>query len=375
MEIRKSSTLYGKIEQELETKIINKDLKGGDKVPTETELMDQFSVSRMTARKALDMLVNKKLIERFPGRGSFVLSTDKPKTINHKNDNALTIGAIFPKLAPSFGTEILSNLSNIADEQNVNFLYTETRNNSFEDESRAIQRMRQYADGLIVWPIPGKVIGTEILKLIVDEYPVVLLDRYIQDVNASYIVTDNQEATKKALKYLVQLGHQHICIVPKQNIADTSIQDRVLYAKSFLNSLPEGSSSVLYTHGINYGNAQEIQSEKKSLKGKVISLLKKDSTITAFFVTEYYPATILYQVLIELGYQVPKDFSIICYDYPTFYNESIVRFTHIQQNEEVIAKDAFNMLNGLIKKRSDSVQKLENASLIIGDTTGKPRSN
>lgn len=161
----------------------------------------------------------------------------------------------------------------------------------------------------------------------------------------------------------------------KQNIADTSIQDRVLYAKSFLNSLPEGSSSVLYTHGINYGNAQEIQSEKKSLKGKVISLLKKDSTITAFFVTEYYPATILYQVLIELGYQVPKDFSIICYDSPTFYNESIVRFTHIQQNEEVIAKDAFNMLNGLIKKRSDSVQKLENASLIIGDTTGKPRSN
>ncbi|AMV67957.1 Hypothetical protein ADU72_2036 [Pediococcus damnosus] len=101
----------------------------------------------MTVRKALDILVNKKLIERFPGKGSFVLSTNKPKIINRKKSEIITIGAIFPKLAPSFGTEILSTLSSITNENNVNFLYAETKDNSFEDESRAIQRMRQYANG------------------------------------------------------------------------------------------------------------------------------------------------------------------------------------------------------------------------------------
>lgn len=351
MEDKTQTTLYGKIEQELELKITNKDLRGGDKLPTESELMAQFGVSRMTVRKALDILVNKKLIERFPGKGSFVLSTNKPKIINRKKSEIITIGAIFPKLAPSFGTEILSTLSSITNENNVNFLYAETKDNSFEDESRAIQRMRQYANGLIIWPIPGKVIGTEILKLIIDEYPVVLLDRYIQDVNASYIVTNNKKATQEALEYLVKLGHRHICIVPKQNASDSSIQDRVTHAKTFLNNFPKNVTSILYTQGINYEQRQELLTKKEILKTKVIALLKKDPQITAFFVTEYYPATILYQVLIELNYKIPNDFSIICYDSPHFYNESVVHFTHVQQNEKQIAEDSFKMLDALINKK------------------------
>ncbi|WP_420892121.1 substrate-binding domain-containing protein [Pediococcus damnosus] len=110
------------------------------------------------------------------------------------------------------------------------------------------------------------------------------------------------------------------------------------------------------------------------LKTKVIALLKKDPQITAFFVTEYYPATILYQVLIELNYKIPNDFSIICYDSPHFYNESVVHFTHVQQNEKQIAEDSFKMLDALINKKNESIQKLENADLIIGDTTAIPRN-
>lgn len=43
-----------------------------EKIPTEHELTEQFSVSRMTTHKALRDLVNEGLLVRYPGQGTFV---------------------------------------------------------------------------------------------------------------------------------------------------------------------------------------------------------------------------------------------------------------------------------------------------------------
>ncbi|NYG54871.1 UTRA domain-containing protein [Nocardioides perillae] len=48
----------------------------GSAAPSERELVQRFGVARMTVRQAMDSLVNEGLLERMPGRGTFVA---KPK--------------------------------------------------------------------------------------------------------------------------------------------------------------------------------------------------------------------------------------------------------------------------------------------------------
>jgi len=43
-----------------------------DAIPSENQLAKDFGVSRMTARKALDKIQEKGLLERIPGKGTFV---------------------------------------------------------------------------------------------------------------------------------------------------------------------------------------------------------------------------------------------------------------------------------------------------------------
>lgn len=47
----------------------------GSPAPSERELVQQFKVARMTVRQALDALVAEGLLERVPGRGTFVAQT------------------------------------------------------------------------------------------------------------------------------------------------------------------------------------------------------------------------------------------------------------------------------------------------------------
>ena len=52
-------------------KIQNGDYQPGDRSPSEKESAELYGVSRITAKKAMDMLAKEKKISREPGRGSF----------------------------------------------------------------------------------------------------------------------------------------------------------------------------------------------------------------------------------------------------------------------------------------------------------------
>ncbi|NJN82781.1 MAG: phosphonate metabolism transcriptional regulator PhnF [Caldilineaceae bacterium] len=69
---RASAPLYQQIQENLYDQIRSGELAAGARVPSESDLVNQYGVSRMTARRALDELVNKGLLFRQQGKGTFV---------------------------------------------------------------------------------------------------------------------------------------------------------------------------------------------------------------------------------------------------------------------------------------------------------------
>jgi GntR family transcriptional regulator len=65
-------TLHRRIREELRERILCGAWQAHDRIPSESELMAQYRVSRITVRQALGDLEHEQLIVKVPGKGSFV---------------------------------------------------------------------------------------------------------------------------------------------------------------------------------------------------------------------------------------------------------------------------------------------------------------
>ena len=77
-----ATPIYKIIESDIKLKITQGELKSGDLVPSENELKDQYEVSRMTVRQALNNLVNDGYLYRHKGKGTFISQRKIEKNIH-----------------------------------------------------------------------------------------------------------------------------------------------------------------------------------------------------------------------------------------------------------------------------------------------------
>lgn len=72
--VRGRLPLYTQLKERIWEMVESGQLKPGDQVPSERELCERYSISRMTCRQALNDLVTEGLLYRMQGRGTFVSS-------------------------------------------------------------------------------------------------------------------------------------------------------------------------------------------------------------------------------------------------------------------------------------------------------------
>lgn len=240
-ETTSSKPMYEKIFDEVKQLIVNKSYGQGERVPSEKELAETYNVSRITSKKALEMLAAEHLIVRKPGRGSFVAdpavdyidSVMSPETtsdgtvFNAFNHEEKTIGLIITDFGNSYGTGLIYGMEQ-ASRDNDCFLVLRRTFGVPENEEQSIQKLLSLGvDGLIVFPAQGEFFNAEILKLVIGRFPLVLVDRHLKGVAAASIGTDNIKAALKGTEYLFDLGHTHISFLSPPPADTTALEERV----------------------------------------------------------------------------------------------------------------------------------------------------
>ncbi|MBU5444514.1 substrate-binding domain-containing protein [Paenibacillus sp. MSJ-34] len=375
-----SKPMYEKIFAELRDKITSNQYEAGQRVPSEKELGEQYNVSRITSKKALELLASEGYIVRKPGRGSFVAEAPysrihsagaspsgnrKPRSASDKS----LIGLIITDFAESYGTDLIYGMEEMSRASDSYLVIRRTLGIPSLEEEAVKGMLELGVNGLIIFPAQGEYFNAEILKLVIDKFPFVLIDRHLKGISAGSISTNNVAGASIGTKYLFELGHERIGFLTPPPADTTAIEERI---EGFIQAHAEQGIAVdrqLWMEDITstLPSAHTAENRAKDIE-KIKEHLRKHPDITAFFATEYNIARLAVEAVKQLGLSIPEDISIICFDCPETNGK--YELTHLKQNQLEMGRLAFQHVLSLRDGTAIPEKVLLDATLVVGGSTG-----
>lgn len=373
MEAHLYERLYMFIVQEIE----EGRLKPGERVFSEKELAERFGVSRITSKKALEKLADAGIIRRIQGKGSFVTDRSTPEVgPPHHSEPRLSlapdeqdrpvIGLLIPNFSDEFGLQLLRSMEERCAELQYDLIIKRTYGGR-EEEKRAIRLFVHLGvKGLIVVPIHGEHYNSELLRLVLDKFPVVLADRYLKGIPVCSVYTDNKKASMDLTLSLIKRGYDQIAYLSSP-VENTPTLEERLYGYTLACTL-EGLKlnqdycltnfkSVLPMNQ----NGTETDGDKEIMK----RFLVQYPDIRAFVTSEFLIATMLAQVIDSMGLPL-EQYEIACFD---SLGDSLGKpiFTHIQQDEKRMGQEAVDMLVSQLNGETVPERKIIEHRLVVKD--------
>lgn len=368
--------LYQKIYLYLLQAIKKGDYRPGDRVPSEKELSRQFNVSRITSKRALELLSSEGKIERIPGKGSFIPmpagAAGTPRTGAGRSETL--IGCVMADFDDSFGARLLQGFERGCSERGFQIVLHFSRN--VESEKEAIDRLLDAGvRAIVIMPCHGEHYNAAILRLVLDNYPLVLVDRNLRGLAASSVATDNVAAAKSATDRLIGAGHRSICFISSPPAHTSTIEERL---EGFIRSHAE--------HGIPVDQELRLEvlvgvrpphfwvmSQVVGDVARIAEHLGAHPEITAVLASEFSIACLVESAVKRLGKRIPDDISIICFDNPDRFDVE-PRFAHMKQKDLEIGTTAAELACGQVSGQSDLRQVRLPAEFIAGPSIAPPRT-
>lgn len=198
---------YQQIADDIQHKISLGKYKPGEKMPTENVLTKNYEVSRVTIRKALELLEEQKIIIRHQGKGTFVSSNKQPRTLSGVH----SFSSIYKEMGKKPGAKVIRQiLETPTDEEKDQLQLSEG------ELLITIERIR-YAD--------GEPVSVELSKLPSKKYHFlldadlndnsmfdILKERDISFYNQEKIIELTYADTQKAVYLNLQKGYPLILV-------------------------------------------------------------------------------------------------------------------------------------------------------------------
>lgn len=345
--IMKKKFLYQRIYDDILEKINNGVYSENEKLPDDQELCRTYQASMITLNRALRLLAEDGYVKRVPGKGTYV----KKRLLSEKNADGSgsrreekIIGVILEHVSTPFGLEMMYQMDLLCLRAGckmiVRFSYGERQR-----ETEEIQFLLSLgAAGLIIMPSHGKHYNQAILRLCLNGFPVVLIDKKMKGIPVPSVRTDNREASASLVRQLAKEGYRKIAFLSTDDMEADSVKER---RNGFIREMEKLG---LYEAGICSVPAGITGSEwiSSDPSPKVVYEIRKflernKADIDAVIAAEYgiVPALIRAMKMekIEPGSQI----QLACID-EDYLAPGGTSFMHVKQNEKEIAKKAVQLL-------------------------------
>jgi len=210
------------------------------------------------------------------------------------------IGVIVPDISNFVIGEILSGIEEIGKMYGYDILLCNTYGD-LDQEIRYLSLLKaKQVEGILLmtWKMEDKLV--DYISQI--ERPIVLINRNANDLPIPSVSIDNYMAAYEMVKYLVDCGHKKIAMIRNNMDNDSFSLDQF---KAYKN--------VVEDNGIEFDERLVKEGSDKLENGYAIvqNLIKENLLPTAIFATSDLMAIDAINCLIDHGYSVPEDVSVV----------------------------------------------------------------
>lgn len=222
---RQSVPLYQQVEQYLLTQIESGELRPGEMLPSVKSLCEQFGgINHLTVRQAITNLAERKLVQPMKGRGTFVC---EPSAAVDR------IALVLPDVGSTLAGSIARGAQQVLKQAGIKTLILNSQSDSQHEIDNVHHLKELPLKGAIIFPTPQTLIAEEIIRLWMNEFPFVLVDRSLRDVQCPTVVVDNHGGSYRMTEYLVKKGYKRMAWVGEME--PTSAQNRFSGFRDALN--------------------------------------------------------------------------------------------------------------------------------------------
>ena len=338
-------SLHVQLHNQLRELILSGRWSGGSRIPSENQITSHLNISRSTVRLALQRAELEGLVERLPGKGTFVANLSRKES--HKR--------LIAFVTCGFDSETHLLLLNGAEEavkangHRIIFSNVQSRQeeidllNRFGDEDVA---------GVLLWPnaTTPRMEQENVISYQQVHVPIVLMDRQIYGLDYDCVTSDNYGGAQVLMRHLVELGHQHVIFLSHHETELLTVMERY---RAYCDVLQEAglipaAPWLIGPPGNEIGATYTLRSSAniKSPEFQQIKdyMLKAQPRPTAIFALNDYLAVIATRAMKLLNLPVPDAVSIAGFDDTELAAHLEVPLTTVAQDPFIIGKRAAQLL-------------------------------
>lgn len=346
-----SEPKHREMERLLREDILSGQWRVGERIPAERELSRQFGVAYMTVRQAIGNLVADQLLQRIPGKGTFVLPAHAVVRAVAPAPRALFVPALWRRLDPYYFPDILEGFEEA--------LTRAGQHAAIYDYASADRKDLLPSGSAVACLLIGKE-EAELAERLRDQgYRVLAINRYTGRRNIPSIEADNAGGTAQAVDHLVALGHTRIGYlhgVPGN--LDALQRQRGFRAAMRRHNLP---------HDAEAGNDFR---EEAGYTG-VQELLNAQPDLTAFVCASDISAMGAIKAAQDRGLRVPDDLSLVGFGDFSIAPYLLPPLTTVYQPRKELGQAAAHALIAL-SNGDDPVNALLPTHLVERGSTAPP---